>query len=383
MILKNCFILQSRSIEACSKEGKGNTLRKSVICLVIALTILSFSLCFVPTTLSLTQDIKIVSYNWYFDMIGFVDVVGEVQNIGASTIASVYLAGEITTSDGTKTESSVQVWVQDLLPQQKAPFYMPFYPQGSGQTPIILAVTDVQLAVVKADTTTDYQYQDLTITNQNYNIGTGADDKGVFWVTGTIKNTGTQTAQNIRVLGTFYNTAGNVVAVGGYTEPDGFVATSLAPSATTTFKFGAFDINQTGLSADEKIATYSLLVQAEKPILQGTGPKITPYPTGHPQPTGTATPKVTQTPDSGDNNGSTSNTINSSPPSWIYATTILILAVIIGAVIALRRRKSKTKQDIEDEEEKPKKIAKKPVAKPVKKKVGPKKVVPKKQRQSH
>ena len=125
-----------------------------------------------------------------------------------------------------------------------------------------------------ANATSSYQYPDLTITSSSASIGSTGDYNGAYLVNGVIKNTGSQTAQNITVVGTFYNATGSVVAV-GYTNY--LTPATVAPSGTVSFQVGAFDLNQTQVSSGEKISSYSLLVQAQGPILQGTAPIVTPY----------------------------------------------------------------------------------------------------------
>ena len=92
-----------------------------------------------------------------------------------------------------------------------------------------------------------------------------ATPEGVYWVSGTIQNNGSQIAKNIRVIGTFYNASGSVVAV-GYT--DLLTPVSLAPSGVASFRVGAFDMNQTEAPSDFRISGYTLLVQVEAPFFQ-------------------------------------------------------------------------------------------------------------------
>jgi hypothetical protein len=213
-------------------------------------------------------------------------------------------------------------------------------------------VTSLEVTVLDADTTDNYQYQGLTVTSQSTSIGNTADDNGVYWVSGTLKNTGSETAGNLRVFGTFYNSAGQVVAVGGYDGTEVLVA-SLAPGASKDFKFGAYDINQTSVPTEYKIATYTLLVQADSPTPTGTPPTVTPYPSNTFPKDGAATPNGnnptdaptdnndpsgTQTP----NTGGTSNDALSGIPTWVYAVVgVVALVVVVGAVLALRARKQK------------------------------------------
>ena len=84
-------------------------------------------LVIVPKTYSQTADVKVVNYSYYVDPEGYLDVVGLVQNVGPNTISSVSLTGTIVGTGGADAgDSGTQVWVSDLLPQQKAPFYMEF-----------------------------------------------------------------------------------------------------------------------------------------------------------------------------------------------------------------------------------------------------------------
>jgi hypothetical protein len=176
----------------------------------------------------------------------------------------------------------------------------------------------------------------LTITSKQSSIGSTVDDKGVFWVNGNIQNTGSQTASNITVFGTFYNSTGATVAI-GY----GNTVASLSPSGSASFKLGAFDLNQTGIPASKKITDYSLLINVQSPILQGTAPvtvpTASPTPIINPSPTSTnssPTPTATQS-----GSASTGSQVT---PTWIYAVIIVIAIVVVAAgLIVLSKRKSK------------------------------------------
>jgi hypothetical protein len=329
-------------------------MRKSIIYTFVFLTL--FSLCFIliPQVHSQTTNVKVVTYSWYIDNAGLLDVVGEIQNIGTSIVSSVILSGTAITTTGNQQTSNTMAYVKDMLPNQKAPFYMTFFLQTDQATQSTPTVSNVAIEVAQAKSTTDYLYPDVKVTAHQNNIGTGTDDKGVYWVTGTIKNTGTQTATNVRVLGTFYNSAGNVIAVGGYT--DVALSASLAPSASTNFKFGAYDTNETIMPSNHKIASYALLVQVEGPILQGTAPTITNEPSATSSststtPTGTTSPTNTQPTQISDDQTQVKNPATT--PSWLILAIIVIVIVAVvgvgGAVLAFRRRKPRqVKQTIKN-----------------------------------
>jgi hypothetical protein len=312
------------------EQVKGS-MKKLVVYVFAFLALASLCLALVPKVSSEPADIKVVSYSYYVDNIGYLDVVGEVQNVGSNTIESVVISGTIYTPDGEAQASSypTTVWVGYLLPQQKAPFYMEFPPENSATGDLSwlsLGIDHVDFVVNMANATSSYQYPDLTVTSSSG----GTDSEGVYWVSGTIKNTGSQTATNIGVMGTFYNASGTVVAVGNTgNEP---LTSSLSPSGTLSFKFGAWDMNQTIVPANAKIDHYSLLIQAAGPILSGDTPP-TPPPSTAPSSDGNTSP--TESPGSGNSNP------NPIAPETQYAAVIVL--VILGlavAVLLLRRRKS-------------------------------------------
>lgn len=291
-------------------------MRKRAIYFFIALLLLPLGLTSIPNASSQTQNIKIVSYSYYIDSIGVLDVVGVVQNVGANTVSSVYLTGTAYSLDGTdQGDSNAKVWVSYLTPQQKAPFYMEFHkPSSSSSDWLSVGVSKVTLAVSEANATSLYQYPDLKITSSSAKVSSNTADLGTYWVSGSIQNTGSQTASKLTVVGIFYNSTGTAVAV-GYTAF--LTPTSLSPSATTSFQIGAFDLNQSVVSSNQKISSYSLLVQAQTPILNGTAPIATSTPSGQ---------DVTS-------NDSLNSTLG-------YVTVIaIVLAAIAGTVLALRKRK--------------------------------------------
>jgi hypothetical protein len=294
---------------------------------------------------ALSQDqkgnVKILDYSYYLDSLGLIVVVGEVQNQGTNTLKSVILTGSIVSRDGIYQSNSYAIIgippseITYLNSHQKAPFYMEIYPPENSPdgTWYSIDIASVNLQVAQANSTANYQYPDLTITSKQSSIGSTTDDKGVFWVNGNIQNIGTQTASSITVFGTFYNSTGDTVAV-GYSN----TVASLSPLGSGSFKLGAFDLNQTGISASKKITDYSLLINVQSPILQGTAPVTNPTASPstiiNPSPSSTSTNSFT-TP-------STSQSGSGSTPTWIYAVIIVTAIVAVAAVLlVLSKRKSK------------------------------------------
>ena len=247
---------------------------------MILFILVSASLVVIPKVSSQPESIKVLSYSWYIESLDYFIVVGEIQNVGSNTINSVYLSGTVYTKDGVNQAYSYdQAFVNQLIPQQKAPFYLEYTPTNSFSGNLNwydIGVDRIEFLVNLAEVTNEYQYPDLTVESSSG----GVDSEGVYWVNGNIKNSGTQTTKNVRVVGTFFNALGNVVAV-GYTDP--LIPSSLSPSSIASFKVGAFDLNQTLVSPALKISSYSLLIQTEEPIFSGVAPYL---PDNGPSPTG-------------------------------------------------------------------------------------------------
>ena len=330
-------------------------MKRNILTVIVIVLLCSLTLTLVPLVGSQTQSVKVLSYTHYIDSIGYLVVVGEVQNQGPNTISAITVTGLVTSSDETQASSYAHVWGQNLRPQQKAPFYMEFPSQSSSTGTWNNDISEVLIEVYKADATSNYQYPDLSVTNQQSYLGTNKvgdlADYGVFWVTGSIKNTGSQTAQNVSVVGTFYNSQNQVVAV-GYSDKTTINPYTIEPQQSSSFKLGAFDINQTNVSTDKEIVTYSLLIQNQGPILQGTAPVAVATPT--PPPLSSITPIPTNS----QGNGSENNSQGSSLPNTIYIIIIVAIVIVVIAGLLFLRKPHKPKPVINKNRNKPRKIKK-------------------------
>jgi len=306
----------------------------------------------IPTATSQVSTVKVLNYTYYYDSIGFLVVVGEVQNQGPNIIDTIILTGTISDSNGLQSDSYTTVWGHNLLPNQKAVFYMEFQPRTQ-ENEYLADISNVNINVYKADPTSRYQYPDLAIASQQSYIGTnpgspasanspGDGDLGVYWVTGTIQNKGIETAQNVTVYATFYNANGDPVAA-GYTGSTTVTPYFIPAGQSATFKLGAFDMNQSVVPTDKKIATYSLLIQNLGPMKDtGTAPIPVATATPTPPPLSNKTPAPTNPDGSTPNN--TNNYIPLSLPTWALASIAAVaIALIAVAFLMLRRRTSRRK----------------------------------------
>ncbi len=291
--------------------------------MLIALVFFGFGL--IRQASSQSENLKVLDYSWYFDSIGGFHIVGEVQNLGTTILNPVVLGGTIFTPDGVEQIRSnpCVVYVNYMLPQQKAPFMMDFVQRDMSW--MSQGIDRVEFTVIQANANSSYQYPDLAVTSSSLSI----DSTGVYWVSGQVQNTGNATATNVRVIGTFYNATKDVVAVGYSTA---LTPNLLNPSSSASFKVGAFDVNKTETSPDRQISSYTLIVQTEGPLFSGTPPSGTSYSSSN-----SSSPSSPSSPD----NPSDGNSTDSTGPDYLrYAAIIAIVVVAVVIVATYFRRKT-------------------------------------------
>lgn len=305
-------------------------MRKSVICAstLFALMLLGFGLIHDASsqTENQSENLKVLNYSWYFDSIGGFHVVGEVQNQGTSVLNPVVLGGTIYTPDGTAQIRSnpCRVYVNYMLPNQKAPFLMDFGVRDMSW--MSQGIDHVDFTTIQADSNSSYQYPDLSITSSTLST----DSTGVYWVSGKVQNMGNRTATNVRVIGTFFNATNDVVAA-GYSVV--LTPNLLNPSSSASFKVGAFDVNKTETSPDRQISSYTLMVQIEGPLLSGTPPASTSY--------SSSNSSSTDSPSS-DGSSSDSSSNSAGPDYFRYiAIVAIVIAAISGLLVYSRKKTSK------------------------------------------
>jgi hypothetical protein len=135
-------------------------MRKVAVYFLASLLLMALGLPFVQRASSQPSSIRVVSYGWYIGSNGYFDVVGEVQNVGESTVSSVRLTGTVYAADGEAKAYSYPylAYVNYLLPQQKAPFFIEFTGDLNW---LSLGVDRLDFTVLEANATSSYQYSDL------------------------------------------------------------------------------------------------------------------------------------------------------------------------------------------------------------------------------
>lgn len=244
-------------------------MKKTVTISILSIVMIFLFLNFIPNACCQSDDVEVLSYSWYYDSYyNDVLVIGEVQNIGLNNIEFIALSGTVNSLDSEDQAWSTTVaYANEILPQQKAPFRMYFFVENSYSQDFNWSLADfgdIQFEVLESNKTDNYQYPNLEILDDTHQI----DSTGMYTVTGTVKNTGNQTAGKLWVVATFYNATGDVIAAGfsDYLSPD-----YLEPNQTASFSLNtvdAFPDFSTELSQiPYRITGYSLFIQTEAPII--------------------------------------------------------------------------------------------------------------------
>ncbi|MGO8806310.1 MAG: FxLYD domain-containing protein [Candidatus Bathyarchaeia archaeon] len=292
--------------------------------IVVVLTLAAFSILSAPSAKAQTSQATILSYSWYVApadtyLSGYGDLVavGEIQNVGSNVIGYIDVAGTAYNSTGQVVNSATGlVYGNNLLPGQKAPFYMDFAPEYSVtlDDTYVPSVVNVTVIVSYVSDTTATPYSGLSISAGS----SGSDRSGTYTVIGTVQNTGDQTAGNVFVVTTFYNSTGGAVGM-NYTSS--FISTALAPGDSGSFTATPTD-NTPQLSSE--IANYSFLIQSSPP----TTSTSTPTPTSSTTPTSspTASTHPTQSP------------ALASALTYGVVAAVVVVVVVLVALLFLRKR---------------------------------------------
>ncbi len=315
------------------------TLKKIITAVIIvALVLAAFTVLSTTPVKAQASEAQVLSYTWYVapadtslaEYAGDLVAVGEIQNVGSGVLAQVDVSGTAYNGTGSNAtvlnQNSNSVFGNNLLPGQKAPFYIDFPPEDSvtqDQTYIPL-VSNVSVVVSYVEDSNSTPYTDLTTTG----VTSFLDNTGTFNVQGTIQNTGTQTVQQIVAVTTFYNATGQVVSL-NFTNylTDASGSSSLTPDDSMQFTATPTD-NSAALSSE--IANYSVLVESSLPV--STTPTSTPTTTATPSSSSTTTP--TQTP-------------TQISPAVTYGIIAIVVVVVVALVALLFLRKRGTHAEAE------------------------------------
>ncbi len=168
---------------------------------------------------------KILSSSEYIGDLGYYTVVGEVQNNLQSNIQYVKLTA--TFYDAQNTVIGMDFTYTDigtLKPGQKSPFEISSYPEKISPSRYKLSL-DYSL-------TSSEPFSGLEILSQSSKI----DDLGYHKIVGEVKNNGVRKASFVKVVVTYYDSAGNVIDKSfSYTNPQDIANGDTAPFEVSSY----------------------------------------------------------------------------------------------------------------------------------------------------
>ncbi len=297
------------------------------------LVLLSFfiaSAVMVPQVYSQTSSAVISNYSWYTrPSDGDFIVVGEVLNTGTTVLNNVTFTGSVITSDGqVQASGSTIAYGDHILPGQKIPFYLDLnasHSTSGNLNWVSLGVERVAFAVTQANAVSTMQYPNVDVIATNN--ATGSD--GLFYVEGFARNYGNRTVNNVRVVATYYDAAGKVIAVGftNFLESNG--NTTLEQYGVLPFRVVAFD--STPRAA--QIANFSLVAQIASPIVPAVLTSPSPPPEESIEPGPITSPSESASPTS-----SPGVQQQSLPLDLIIVIVVIIALVIVIAVLVVKRK---------------------------------------------
>jgi len=196
-------------------------------------------------TVQPTPSVSILSQSSYVDSLGYCHVVGEVKNNSSNNLDFVQLTATFYNSSNTVVGTDFTFTLIDtLVPNQKSPFEI-----TELDTAISAQIDHYSLAVADSTVTGVAPYRGFTILSQS----SSKDVLGYYRVVGEVKNTGTQAATFVMVVGAFYDSTGGVIAAEfTFTNPSDLAAGQTAP-------FEIIVLNET---QSDKISSYGLQVQS-------------------------------------------------------------------------------------------------------------------------
>lgn len=308
-------------------------MNKIIAVFIIMLSITGLCALAIPTVSAETTDISILNYTWYTApstsyFAGDLIVVGEIQNNGPNVIEFVALQGIAYTTDGEiQAGAYTSAYVENLLPQQKAPFYMDFNAQStiSGNLTWLPLLDRIELRVIRANDTSVRQYSGLAIVaNTSY-----VDTSGIYNVVGYLQNVGAQTTGKTWVVATYYNAAGETIGT-GYTN---YLGNYLAPNESVQFNVKPIDATA-AMSA--QITGYSLLIQNREPApTESPTPTTSVLPTTSPTQSPSISGQPTHSPEGQQSSGS------STLVTAIAATAVVVVVIVV--VLFLLKKSPKPK----------------------------------------
>jgi len=221
-------------------------LRKKLMLIILIISMFClFSLTFNIQQVYATAEISILSHSGWLDSIGSYHVSGEVENVGDGAASFVRVTATFyDLSDTVVATFFPFAYLNVLLPGRKSPFEV-----------ILLDTTQAAKVhhyslSVEFSATSPIPIGLEILSNSSY-----IDAVGFMHVVGEIKNVATGTATLVKVITTFYDQTGNVVATAfRYSSPS-----DISPGQKASFDLVLTHKNRVPL-----VATYALTAESNQ-----------------------------------------------------------------------------------------------------------------------
>jgi hypothetical protein len=216
----------------------------SLTCIAMFALMLTMFATFVKPAQA-AEQVTIVNHQGFLDYSGYYVVYGEVKNTGDTAAKNIYVKITYSSSEGLD-EDETETVIHVLLPGRKAPFAGNAAVQGSLVNSYTVELMDLTMSSEDLPKVLDI-VSSSTEVNVIHNM----------MITGTVKNSGTETATYTRVYATFYDGpsgTGNVVAVTGATAQP----TNLDPGQTGDFQMAFF------VTPGKTYASYVLVAESDQ-----------------------------------------------------------------------------------------------------------------------
>jgi len=197
-------------------------LSKTLLAMSILVGVLVAPMSFM-SPVKAVANVDILSHNGYLDSFGYYHVVGEVQNVGDQPVNFVKIEVVFYDSNNLEVASRFDLtMLYVLLAGRKSPFDIVLLDTTQSAT-----VDHYELYVTFSQATS--LPTNLVISTHSWYV----DNDGNMHISGEIMNLGDNTATNVKLVATYYNKAGNVVAAtSAYLDP---IETNLDPGQTRPF----------------------------------------------------------------------------------------------------------------------------------------------------
>ena len=215
--------------------------------LILVLLILVVSVCFPFSVAHAAGNVAVLTNAGYLDSSGNYHIVGEVQNIGDTAVNFVQVTATYYNTNNNPIDTRFDLtMLYVIMPERKSPFEIALLDAAeSAQVHnYSLSITFLQTSPLPIG---------VEITSQSSSV----DSSGRMHITGGLKNIGTETLVNPKVVATFYNAESKVIAA-AMSNIDPEIVGETNPNQTTPFEI-ILDAERT-----QYVSTYILTAESNQ-----------------------------------------------------------------------------------------------------------------------